>query len=86
MELTKLRKHLKKGYDYAFSAIYCLYLSDPQAGFSDGEVQILEEYIYQVKLYGDTDEAVEVITEKFAEDLREYYFGRERMLKMLKKL
>lgn len=86
MELTKLRKDLKKGKLFAFESILALYLENPQAGFAEGEAQILEEYMYQVKLYGDSDEAVEVITEKFTEDLREYYLGREKMLKMLKNL
>ena len=86
MELTKLRKDLKKGKLFAFESILALYIENPQAGFADGEAQILEEYMYQVKLNGDSDEAVEVLTEKFAEELREYYSGREQMLKMLKNL
>lgn len=86
MELTKLRKDLKKGKLFAFESILALYLENPQSGFAEGEVQILEEYMYQVKLNGDSDEAVEVIAEKFADELRAYYAGRERMLKMLKNL
>ena len=71
MELTKLRKDLKKGKLFAFESILALYIENPQAGFADGEKQILEEYMYQVKLNGDSDEAVEVITEKFADELLE---------------
>lgn len=86
MELTKLRKDLKKGKLFAFESILALYIENPQAGFADGEKQILEEYMYQVKLNGDSDEAVEVITEKFADELLEYYLGREKILKILKNL
>ena len=86
MELTKLRKDLQKGKLFAFEGILALYIENPQAGFADGETQILEEYMYQVKLYGDSDEAVEVITEKFADELRAYYENREKILKILKNL
>lgn len=77
---------MKKGKLFAFESILALYIENPQAGFANGEAQILEECLYQLKLNGDSDEAVGVITEKFTEELRAYYENREKILKMLKNL
>ena len=86
MELTKLRKDLKKGKLFAFEGILALYIENPQAGFADGEAQILEECLYQIKLHGGENGETEVLMERSADELREYYLGREKMLKMLKNL
>ena len=86
MELTKLRKDLKKGKLFAFESILALYIENPQAGFADGEAQILEKCLYQIKINGGSPEVDQVLMDRSADELREYYLGREKMLKMLKNL
>lgn len=77
---------MKKGKLFAFEGILALYIETPQAGFADGEAQILEECLYQIKLHGGENGETEVLMERSADELREYYAGREKMLKMLKNL
>lgn len=86
MELTKLRKDLQKGKLFAFEGILAFYIENPQAGFSDGEAQILEECLYQIKLHGGENGETEVLMERSADELREYYKNREKILKILKNL
>ena len=86
MELTKLRKDLQKGKLFSFESILALYLENSQAGFADGEKQILEECLYQIKINGGTPEENQVIMDRSADELRAYYENREKILKILKNL
>ncbi len=86
MELTKLRKDLQRGKLFAFESILTLYLENPQAGFADGEAQILEKCLYQIKINGGTPEVDQVLMDSSADELREYYENSEKILKMLKNL
>lgn len=86
MELTKLRKDLQKGKLFAFEGILALYLENPQAGFADGEAQILEECLYQIKINGGTPEENQVLLDRSADELRAHYENREKILKILKNL
>lgn len=81
-----MRKNFKGGKLFAFEGILALYIENPQAGFADGETQILEECLYQIKINGGSPEVDQVLMDRSADELREYYLGREKMLKMLKNL
>lgn len=80
-----MRKNLKNGVVGAFETLLDAYLTDPK-GFADGEAQILEECLYQIKINGGEPEVNQVLMDRSADELRAYYAGRERVLKMLKKL
>lgn len=86
MELTKLRKDLKKGKLFAFESILALYLENPQAGFADGEAQILEECLYQIKINGGEPEVNQVLMDRSADELRAYYENCEKIQNLLKNL
>ena len=86
MELTKLRKDLKKGKLFAFESILALYLENPQAGFGDGEKQIFEECLYQIKINGGSPEVNQVLMDRSADELRAYYENREKIQNLLKNL
>jgi len=80
-----MRKNFKNGYFGAFETLLCAYLTDPK-GFKDGEAQIFEECLYQIKINGGEPEVNQVIMDKFSDELREYYSNREKILKILKNL
>ena len=83
--ITKMRKNFRKGYFGAFETLLCAYLTDPK-GFKDGEKQIFEECLYQIKITGGEPEENQVLMDRSADELRAYYENREKILKILKNL
>lgn len=80
-----MRKNLKNGVVGAFETLLDAYLTDPK-GFADGEVQILEECLYQIKINGGEPEVNQVIMDRSADKLLAYYENCEKILKILKNL
>lgn len=80
-----MRKNLKNGYVGAFETLLDAYLTDPK-GFADGEAQIFEECLYQIKINGGTPEENQVLMDRSADELRAYYENREKIQNLLKNL
>lgn len=80
-----MRENFKIGVFGSYETLLDAYLTDPK-GFADGEAQILEECLYQLKINGGTPEENQVLIDRSADELREYYENSEKILKMLKKL
>lgn len=84
-ELTEFRKKLQKGYVGSFETLLDAYLTDPK-GFKDGEKQIFEECLYQLKINGGTPEVNQVLMDRSADELRAYYDECEKIQNLLKNL
>ncbi len=80
-----MRKNLKNGVVGAFETLLDAYLTN-ENGFADGEKQIFEECLYQIKINGGTPEVNQVIMDKFSDELLAYYENCEKILKLLKNL
>lgn len=80
-----MRKNFRKGYFGAFETLLCAYLTDPK-GFADGEAQILEECLYQIKINGGEPEVNQVLMDRSADELRAYYENCEKIQNLLKNL
>ena len=80
-----MRKNFKKGYVGAFETLLDAYLTN-ENGFADGEKQIFEECLYQLKINGGTPETNQCLLDRSADELRSYYENSEKILKILKNL
>ena len=85
MELTEMRENFKRGIFGSFETLLDAYLTN-ENGFNDGEKQIFEECLYQLKINGGTPEANQVLLDRSSEELRAYYENSEKILKILKNL
>lgn len=72
MELTEMRENFRKGVFGSFETLLDAYLTDPN-GFADGEKQIFEECLYQIKINGGSPEVNQVLMDRSADELRSYY-------------
>lgn len=84
MELTEMRENFKIGVFGSFETLLDAYLTD-ENGFTDGEKQIFGECLYQIKINGGSPEVNQVLIDRSADELMEYYRNSE-ILKILKNL
>lgn len=85
MGLTEMRENFKIGVFGSYETLLDAYLTDPK-GFADGEKQVFEECLYQIKINGGTPEVNQVLMDRSADELRAYYENSEKILKILKNL
>lgn len=84
MKLTEMRENFRKNVFGSFETLLDAYLTD-ENGFSDGEKQVFEECLWQLKINGGEPEVNQVLMDRSADELMEYYKNLE-ILKILKNL